>query len=81
MDILDQLVPPRPAMPEVSRELHNSGRYNVCLVGPGLVVQSHRTGRGVMLARTHQQFAEYLEAFETALDAAEGDALARALIA
>lgn len=80
IDPLDLLVPGRPRMPRVSRELHNSGRYSACLVSCGLVVQSHRTGTGRLLPDSHPQFADYLEAFDTAIDADESDALCRALI-
>ncbi len=79
MNALDN-IPARPAMPKVSRELHNSSRYNACLVGPGLIVQSHRTGTGKLLPRNHPQFSDYLEAFDSALDSTEADALCKALI-
>lgn len=80
MDALDRLAPARPAMPRVSRELHNSGRYNACLTRAGIVVQSHRTGTGKLLPVSHQQFADYLEAFDTVLDSIEADALCKALL-
>jgi hypothetical protein len=63
-----------------SRLLHNSSRYSVCLVKPGLVVQSHQTGKGKLLPITHAQFTDYVEALETAIDSAEADALCKALL-
>jgi hypothetical protein len=77
---LDQLIPTRPAMPKVSRVLHNSGRYNVCLIGPGLCFQSNRTGTGQVLSTNHPQFTEWLEAIETAIDGSEADMLCRAFL-
>ena len=77
---LNELIPTRPAMPKVSRELHNSGRYNACIIRAGLVVQSHRSGNGRLLPVDHPQYADYVEALETAIDATESDALCRALI-
>ena len=81
MDALDTLASPRSKFIGMqSRELHNSGRFNACLVRAGIVVQSHRTGTGKLLPADHPQFGEYLEAFETSLDSTESDALCKALI-
>lgn len=63
-----------------SAVLHDSGRYVVCLVKPGLTVQTKRKGTGVLLPRSHAQFSDYLSAFSEQLDANEGDALCRALL-
>ena len=79
-DALDLLVPPRPSMPIVSRELHNSGKYNACLTRAGIVVQSHRTGTGQLLPKNHPQFDDYIEGFDTALDSKEADLLCAALL-
>lgn len=74
------LFPPRPKMPSVSRELFNSSRYSACITKAGLIVQSHRTGTGRLLATTHPQYADYVDAIETAIDTDEANALCRALI-
>ena len=60
--------------------IHNSGRYVASIVGPGLVVQSHRTGQGKLLPASHLQYADYVCAIQTALDAKEADALCAALL-
>jgi hypothetical protein len=73
-------IPSRPTMPIVSRELHNSGRYNACLTRAGIVAQSHASGIGRLLPNAHPQFNDYLDAFDTALDSAESDLLCKALI-
>lgn len=78
--INDVIAPDHPAMPIVSRLLHNSGRYNACLTRAGIVVQSHRTGAGRLLPKTHVQFNDYLEAFDTSIDSEESDALCKALM-
>lgn len=44
----------------------------------GLIVQNK--ARGVRLAPDHPQFADYVAAFETAIDTHEADALCRALL-
>jgi len=81
MDALDNFAPPRSKFIGMqSRELYNSGKFNACLTRAGIVVQSHRTGMGKLLPVNHPQFGDYLEAFETSLDAAESDALCKALI-
>ena len=77
---LDALIPARPAMPIVSRELFNSARYVACITRAGLIVQSHQSGTGRVMAASHPQYADYVEAIEHAIDAKEGDALCRALM-
>jgi hypothetical protein len=46
----------------------------------GLIVHSARKPGGVQMRPNHPQFAEYVDAFETAIDATEADALCRALL-
>ena len=46
----------------------------------GLIVQSIRTSAGIQMRPDHPQFAEYVDAIQTAIDAAEADALCRALL-
>jgi len=46
----------------------------------GLIVQSTRKAGGVCMRPDHPQFAEFVAAFETAIDAAAADALCRALL-
>jgi len=46
----------------------------------GLIVQSTRKAGGVRLAPEHPQYADYVAAFETAIDTHEADALCRALL-
>ena len=46
----------------------------------GLIIQSTRKPGGIQLRPDHPQFAEYVDAIETAIDAAEADALCRALL-
>ena len=76
---MDTIAPARPAMPKVSRELHNSWRYNACVTRAGIVIQSHATGTGRLLPTSHPQYGDYLDAFDTCVDSAEADALCRAL--
>ena len=64
----------------VSRVLFSSSRFVAALTGAGLIVQSHRTGTGRCLPKSHSQFADYLTAIESAVDVDEGDALCRALM-
>ena len=58
-----------------------SGRY-VADLHPraGLIVQSTRKAGGVCMRPDHPQFKDYVEAFETAIDTQEADALCRALL-
>jgi hypothetical protein len=44
------------------------------------MVQSTRKAGGVRLPPEHPQYGEFVEAFETAIDADEADALCRALL-
>ena len=76
--ILD--IPPRPKMPIVSREIFNSSRYCVTLTRAGLIVQNHRTGTGKRMEQSHKQYDTWLEAFDSAIDAEESEALARAFL-
>jgi hypothetical protein len=46
----------------------------------GLIIQSTRKPGGVRLAPEHPQYAVWLDAFETAIDPQEADALCRALL-
>ena len=46
----------------------------------GLMVQSTRKAGGVRLPPEHPQYGEFVDAFETAIDADEADALCRALL-
>jgi hypothetical protein len=63
------------------KTFQTSGRY-VADLHPraGLIVQSTRKAGGVRMAPDHPQFKDYVEAFETAIDADEADALCRALL-
>lgn len=76
----DKLIPQRPQMPTPSRELFQSTQYVACITRAGLIVQSHRLGRGKLLPVSHPQYADYVDALGTALDQAEGNALCRALM-
>jgi hypothetical protein len=68
-------------MRDKGRRVFLSSAYVASIHSFGLIVQSHRTGKGKMLPVSHAQFNEYAEAIETALDNDEGNALCRALIA
>jgi len=46
----------------------------------GLIIQSTRKTGGVQMRADHPQFAEYVDAFRTAIDAREADALCKALL-
>jgi len=46
----------------------------------GLIIQSTRKPGGIQLRPDHPQFAEYVDAIQTAIDATEADALCRALL-
>lgn len=63
-----------------SRVIHNSGRYVAAIIKAGLVVQSHHTGTGRFMPASHQQYADYVSAIESAIDAREADALCSALL-
>jgi hypothetical protein len=61
--------------------LHQSANYSAYLLNSsGLIVESTRKSGGVQMRSDHPQFAEYVDAFRTAIDAAEADALCRALL-
>lgn len=60
---------------------NTSHRYIACMhPKAGLIIQSSRKAGGVRMATDHPQYIGYVEAFETALDAVEADALCRALL-
>ncbi len=80
MQTLDQLFPPRPTMPIVTRELFNSSRYVATLTRAGLIVQSHRKAGGRIMPATHPQFNDYVSAFEDETDVDVCNALCRALL-
>jgi len=62
--------------------IHQSPRYLACLhERAGLIVQSTRRTGGVNLRPDHPQFADYVEAIQTAIDGSEADDLCRALLA
>jgi hypothetical protein len=61
--------------------LHQSANYAVYLLNnSGLIVESTRKSGGVQLRADHPQFAEYVDAFRTAIDSTEADALCKALL-
>lgn len=79
MNILDD-IPQRSTRFNKGREIFNSGKYFASVHSFGLVVQSHRTGTGNMMPTSHPQYADYVEAIETAIDATEANALCRAVL-
>ena len=61
--------------------LHTSKHYAAYLANSaGIIVQSTRKAGGVNLKPDHPQFSEYLDAFRTAIDSDEADALCKALL-
>jgi hypothetical protein len=61
--------------------LHTSANYSAHLANSaGLIIESTRKRGGVNMRPDHPQFAEYLEAFRTAIDSDEADALCKALL-
>lgn len=61
--------------------LHESQHYGVYLANSaGLIVQSMHKSGGVNMRPDHPQFAEYVDAFRTALDSQEADQLCKALL-
>lgn len=60
--------------------IHQSAYYTAHLMTCGLVIESTRKAGGVNLRHDHPQFHEYVDAFRTAIDDEEGDALCRALL-
>jgi hypothetical protein len=65
----------------IMKTLHTSAHYVVSLHPiAGLIVQSTRKQGGVCLQPSHPQYTDFVEAFETALDKKEADALCKALL-
>lgn len=63
------------------KTFQTTARYIACLdLNAGLIIQSARKAGGVRMAPDHPQYFDYVEAFETAIDALEADALCRALL-
>jgi hypothetical protein len=61
--------------------LHTSAHYTVHLANSaGIIVESTRKVGGVSMRPDHPQFNEYLDAFRTAIDSQEADALCKALL-
>ena len=61
--------------------LHESANYSAYLANTaGIIVESTRKAGGVNMKPNHPQFAEYLDAFRTAIDSDEADALCKALL-
>lgn len=63
------------------KTIHQSAYY-AAHVHPraGLIIESTRKAGGVRLAPDHVQYAQWVDAIQTAIDRAEGDALCRALL-
>ena len=58
-----------------------SGNYAAYLhPRAGLIIQSTRKAGGIRVAPDHPQYADWVDAFETAIDKTEADALCRALL-
>ena len=79
-NLLDD-IPQRSTRFTKGSEIYNSGKYSASVHSFGLVVQNHRTGTGKMLPVSHDQYSDYVEAIETAMDSTEADTLCRALLA
>jgi hypothetical protein len=79
---MNEIAPPRSSkfLGQPSRVIHNSRRYVASVMRQGLIVQSNLYGNGKLLPVSHQQYADYVSAIETALDAKEADHLCAALI-
>jgi hypothetical protein len=61
--------------------LHQSANYSAHLLNSsGLIIESTRKSGGVQMRADHPQFAEYVDAFRTAIDSSEADALCKALL-
>lgn len=61
--------------------IHQSANYAAYLLNSsGLIIESTRKFGGVQLRPDHPQYADYVDAFRTAIDSSEGDALCRALL-
>lgn len=62
-----------------SKVVFEDGAYVVCLTRAGLSVQNKNKGDGKLLATGTKAFREWLEAFTSAIDRQESNALARAI--
>lgn len=61
--------------------IHQSAKYSAHLLNSsGLIIESNSKKGGVQLRKDHPQYAEYVDAFRTAIDSEEADTLCRALI-
>lgn len=61
--------------------IHQSANYAAYLLNSsGLIIESTRKSGGVQLRPDHPQYADYVDAFRTAIDTSEADALCRALL-
>jgi len=60
--------------------IHKSQYYAAHLMSCGLVIESTRKAGGVNMKPDHPQFADYLEAFRSAIDLHEADLLCKALL-
>jgi len=61
--------------------IHQSANYSAYLLNnSGLVIESTRKPGGVQLRPDHPQYAEYVDAFRTAIDGKEADLLCKALL-
>lgn len=52
----------------MSRILYQDQWYCVCVTKAGLTIQNKKTSKGKLYERSHPQFAEMLESFDTAID-------------
>ena len=65
----------------MSYTIHQSAHYAAHLMNnSGLIIESTHKRGGVQLRPDHPQFAEYVDAIRTAIDADEADALCKALL-
>lgn len=62
-----------------SRIILDARGYVVCVTRAGLTVQHKRTGKGVLIPLSHPDYAEWIDAIETALDDREAADLAAAI--
>jgi hypothetical protein len=61
--------------------IHQSLNYAAYLLNSsGLIIESTHKSGGVQMRPDHPQYAEYVDAFRTAIDSTEADALCRALL-
>ncbi len=63
-----------------SEVIRETAIFFVFLTRRGIGVQNKRTGRGVVLARESLQFSSWVEAFKSAIDRQEVNALARGFL-